>query len=176
MSELRRSQVAGGQGDPGVPTLRPMIVPELDDVMAIEIASYAYPWSRGNFIDSLAGGYPARVLFDAQDEVLGYFVAMTGVDEMHLLNVTVAPAVQGRGHGSFLICALTTLCRENNAQQLWLEVRQSNERARTLYQRLGFTAVGVRKNYYPAPFSRREDAVVMSLQIGPIPEESHAVD
>lgn len=173
MSTLRRGQIAGG---PGAPTLRPMAVPALDAVMAIEVASYAYPWSRGNFVDSLAGGYPACVLFDAQGQMLGYFVAMTGVDEMHLLNVTVAPAVQGRGHGSFLICALTTLCRENKAQQLWLEVRQSNERAKTLYQCLGFTAVGVRKNYYPAPFNLREDAVVMSLQIEPIAEVNNAVD
>ena len=174
MSAMWPGQVPSG---PSAPTLRPMVVPELDAVMAIEVASYAYPWSRGNFIDSLAGGYPARVLFDAQGEMLGYFVAMTGVDEMHLLNVTVAPAVQGRGHGSFLIGALAALCRENHAQQLWLEVRQGNERARTLYGRLGFTTVGGRKNYYPAPLSRREDAVVMSLQIEPmIPEVSHAVD
>ena len=173
MSALWRGAVASG---PGAPTLRPMVVPELDAVMAIEIASYAYPWSRGNFIDSLAGGYPARVLVDAHGEMLGYFVAMTGVDEMHLLNVTVAPAVQGLGYGTFLIFALTNLCRENHAQQLWLEVRQSNERASTLYRRLGFTTVGVRKNYYPAPFSRREDAVVMSLQIGPIPEVNNEVD
>ena len=173
MSALWRGQIASG---PGAPTLRPMVVPELDGVMAIEVAAYAYPWSRGNFIDSLAGGYPGRVLFDAQGEMLGYFVAMPGVDEMHLLNITVAPAAQGHGYGSFLIFALTNLCRENHAQQLWLEVRQSNERARTLYQRLGFTTVGVRKNYYPAPLSRREDAVVMSLQIGPIPEINNAVD
>lgn len=174
MSAMWRDQLASG---PGAPKLRPMTVPELDAVMAIEVASYAYPWSRGNFIDSLAGGYPARVLFDAQGEMLGYFVAMTGVDEMHLLNVTVAPAMQGRGYGSFLIDALKTLCRENRAQQLWLEVRQSNERACTLYRRLGFTTVGVRKNYYPAPFSRREDAVVMSLQIDPMaPEVNHALD
>ena len=168
MSALWRGEV---NREPGALTLRPMVAPELDEVVAIEVAAYAFPWTRGNFIDSLAAGYSARVLFDAQGDMLGYFVAMPGVDEMHLLNVTVAPAVQGRGYGSFLIHALTTLCRENHAQQLWLEVRESNERARTLYRRLGFTTVGVRKSYYPAPFGRREGAVVMSRLVGPMASE-----
>jgi [ribosomal protein S18]-alanine N-acetyltransferase len=147
-------------------TLAPMTTAQLDAVMAIEAAAYAFPWTRGNFIDSLAAGYPARVLFDAQRHLLGYFIAMPGVDEMHLLNISVAPTEQGRGHARFMIDALIPLCQEHGVRELWLEVRESNERARAMYLRLGFTAVGVRKGYYPAPFGRREDAVVMSLQIG----------
>jgi len=139
----------------------------LDTVMAIEAAAYAFPWSRGNFVDSIAAGYPARVLLDARGAMLGYFVAMAGVDEMHLLNITVAPAVQGRGHARHMLDALMTLCREHAAHELWLEVRESNARARAIYTRLGFAQKGVRKGYYPAPFARREDAVVMSLKLGP---------
>ncbi|MEQ1683099.1 MAG: ribosomal protein S18-alanine N-acetyltransferase [Burkholderiaceae bacterium] len=146
--------------------LAPMSNAHLDAVMAIEAAAYAFPWTRGNFIDSLAAGYPARVLLGAQRQLLGYFIAMPGVDEMHLLNITVAPAEQGRGHARCMIDALIALCREHAARELWLEVRESNERARAMYLRLGFTAVGMRKGYYPAPFGRREDAVVMSLKIG----------
>lgn len=146
------------------PALQPMTVALVDAVMAIEVAAYAFPWSRGNFIDSLAAGYAARVLRGARGELLGYFVAMAGVDEMHLLNITVAPAVQGRGHARVLIDALTALCREQQARALWLEVRASNARARAMYERLGFAQVGVRKGYYPAPFGRREDAIVMSLK------------
>lgn len=146
------------------PALLPMTVALVDAVMAIEVAAYAFPWSRGNFIDSLAAGYAARVLRDARGELLGYFVAMAGVDEMHLLNITVAPAVQGRGHARVLIDALAALCRAQQARALWLEVRASNARARAMYERLGFTQVGVRKGYYPAPFGRREDAIVMSLK------------
>jgi ribosomal-protein-alanine N-acetyltransferase len=146
------------------PALQPMTVALVDAVMAIEVAAYAFPWSRGNFIDSLAAGYAARVLRGARGELLGYFVAMAGVDEMHLLNITVAPAAQGRGHARVLIDALTALCREQQARALWLEVRASNARARAMYERLGFAQVGVRKGYYPAPFGRREDAIVMSLK------------
>lgn len=156
-----------GGGASAVPerVLVPMGTVDLDAVMAIEAAAYAFPWTRGNFIDSLAAGYPARVLLDAQRQLLGYFIAMPGVDEMHLLNITVAPAEQGRGHARFMIDALIPLCHGHGARELWLEVRESNERARAMYLRLGFTAVGLRKGYYPAPFGRREDAVVMSLKI-----------
>lgn len=142
-----------------------MTTAQLDVVMAIEAAAYSFPWTRGNFIDSLAAGYPARVLLGAQRQLLGYFVAMPGVAEMHLLNITVAPAEQGRGNARFMIDALIPLCHEHAAHELWLEVRQSNERARAMYLRLGFTAVGERKGYYPAPLGLREDAVVMSLKI-----------
>ena len=149
------------------PALRPMSTLHLDAVLAVEVSAYAFAWSRGNFIDSLAAGHPAWLLMDAGDALLGYFVAMFGVDELHLLNLTVAPAVQGRGHARRLIEALIGLARERRASQLWLEVRESNGRARAMYGRLGFVQVGQRKNYYPAGFGQRDDAVVMSLQIDP---------
>ena len=146
--------------------LLPMTAAQLDAVLAVEATAYAFPWSRGNFIDSLAAGYPSRVLYADRGEVLGYFVAMPGVDEMHLLNITVAPGAQGRGHARRMIAALIDLCRERAARSLWLEVRASNTRARDIYARLGFMQQGQRKGYYPAPFARREDAVVMSLALG----------
>jgi len=144
--------------------LVPMTVAQLDAVVAIEVAAYAFPWSRGNFIDSLAAGYPARVLRDGRRQVIGYFIAMDGVDEMHLLNITVAPAEQGRGHGRRMLDALVDLCRARQACQLWLEVRESNARARALYLRYGFKHIGVRRGYYPA-HGGREDAAVMSLDL-----------
>jgi len=145
--------------------LLPMSVDELDAVLAIESVAYSFPWSRGNFIDSLAAGYIARVLLDAAGRVVGYFVAMEGVDEMHLLNLTVAPADQGQGHARRMLDSLVEICRENGAEQLWLEVRESNSRARALYLRYGFRHVGVRRDYYPAEFDQREDATVMSLAV-----------
>jgi ribosomal-protein-alanine N-acetyltransferase len=145
--------------------LEKMMAAHLDEVMVIENQAYPFPWTRGNFIDSLASGYPAQVLFDSdrRGHAIGYFVAMEGVDEMHLLNLTVAPEAQSQGHGRFMLDALVDLCRQRRALQLWLEVRQSNPRARTLYQRYGFRDIGVRRGYYPAAAGRREDALVMSL-------------
>lgn len=146
-------------------TLLPMRVAHLDEVMVVEAAAYAFPWSRGNFVDSLACGYHAELLVDARGELLGYFVAMAGVQEMHLLNITVGPAHEHRGHARFMLDRLVDLCRHAGARQLWLEVRESNSRARAIYLRRGFAPVGVRKGYYPAPQGRREHALVMSLAI-----------
>ncbi|MDN3921380.1 ribosomal protein S18-alanine N-acetyltransferase [Pelomonas sp. PFR6] len=139
---------------------------DLAEVLAIEQHAYASPWSQGNFIDSLAAGYLAFVLRDAQQRLQGYFLAMKGVDEMHLLNITVAPAAQGRGLARLMLDALCRLCRDEDCAQLWLEVRVSNERARQVYLRYGFAEVGLRRAYYPMPPGQpREDAVLMSLAL-----------
>jgi len=149
-----------------------MAIGDLDEVVAIEAAAYDFPWTRGNFIDSLAAGYLARVLRSPHGDLVAYFIAMKGVEEMHLLNVTVAPAEQGKGFGRRMLDELVSLSRSQQADRLWLEVRQSNERARGLYLRYGFRHIGVRRGYYPALHGKREDANVMSLDIG----GGHAVD
>jgi ribosomal-protein-alanine N-acetyltransferase len=141
-----------------------MTTRDLDAVLAIETGAYSFPWSRGNFVDSLAAGHVAEVL--VADALLGYFVAMPGVDEMHLLNVTVAPRWQGLGYGSMLLDAVRRLAQARGFQHLWLEVRASNVRARSLYARRGFVSAGVRRGYYPAA-GGREDAIVMSLTLHP---------
>ena len=145
-----------------------MQIPDLDAVLAIENEVYEFPWTRGNFIDSLAAGYEAWLLVDGS-AVVGYFLALQGVDEMHLLNISVAPAAQGRGHAREMLDALCQLCRQTGCLQLWLEVRESNARARQLYRRYGFSEVGQRRAYYPAADGRREDAVLMSLQVPVVP-------
>ena len=154
------------------PWRRAMTVRDLDAVVAVEARAYSWPWSRGNFVDTLAAGHIAEVLEDRDAGLLGYFVAMTGVDELHLLNITVAPEWQGRGHGSALLDVLVEQGRERGLSALWLEVRQSNHRARALYARRGFAEVGLRRGYYPAA-GAREDAVVMRLALSG--EGPHAV-
>jgi ribosomal-protein-alanine N-acetyltransferase len=159
----------------GSPAHRPMGVADLDAVLAIEGASYRFPWTRGNFVDSLAAGYRCTLRLAAEGGLAGYAVAMPAVDEMHLLNLTVSPELQGRGHARALLQDLVAHCRERGQTSLWLEVRPSNQRARELYTRLGFLEAGLRRAYYPAPSGRREDALVMSL---PIPAEGlcHGLD
>jgi len=145
--------------------LRSMQIGGLDAVLAIESAAYEFPWTRANFIDSLAAGYWAQWLVGPASQLLGYVIAMHGVHEMHLLNLTVAPAHQHQGHARFMLDALLAQCRARGAEQVWLEVRSSNQRGRALYRRYGFRDIGVRKGYYPAAHGQREDALVMSLQI-----------
>jgi [ribosomal protein S18]-alanine N-acetyltransferase len=132
--------------------------------MVIEREAYEHPWTRGNFIDSLRSGYQAQILA-AGEVVLGYFVAMKGVDEVHLLNLTVAPRQQGEGWGRVMLDGLALWARGQGAQWLWLEVRVSNTRAQQIYERQGYRRVGERKRYYPATHGKREDAVVMSLKL-----------
>jgi [ribosomal protein S18]-alanine N-acetyltransferase len=146
--------------------LHPMGMADLHDVVAIEAAAYDFPWTRGNFIDSIAAGYLARLLRSNTRGLIGYFIAMKGVDEMHLLNLTVAPDEQGKGHARRMLDELVVECRHQSAGRLWLEVRESNARARALYLRYGFRHIGVRRGYYPALHGKREDAAVMSLDTG----------
>ena len=137
----------------------------LEDVLAIEQSAYSHPWTQGNFIDSAKSGYHMVVLLAEEagrERVIGYLVAMQGVDEVHLLNITVAAAWQGQGLGTQLLDTLCAWARQRQAQWLWLEVRVSNERARAVYQSNGFQQVGLRKRYYPAAGDAREDAIVMS--------------
>lgn len=141
----------------------PMTESRLDAVVAIERRAYTHPWTRGNFADSLRSGYHAQMLV-AGDTVIGYYVAMLGVDEVHLLNITVDPACQGQGWGRIMLDALALWARAQGAQWLWLEVRTSNTRAQQVYDRYGYRRVGERRNYYPAEHGR-EDAIVMSYRL-----------
>jgi ribosomal-protein-alanine N-acetyltransferase len=78
--------------------LEPLTEERLDAVLAIEQTAYAHPWTRGNFQDSMRSGYQAQLLV-ADGELLGYVVAMKGVDEVHLLNITVALPGRARDGG-----------------------------------------------------------------------------
>jgi [ribosomal protein S18]-alanine N-acetyltransferase len=142
----------------------PMTEQRLGEVVALERRVYEHPWTRLNFVDSLRSGYHARMLV-AGDAVLGYYVAMKGVDEVHLLNLTVAPEHQRQGWGRVMLDALALYARGEGAQWLWLEVRATNSRAQRIYELHGYRRVGERKHYYPARVGRREDAVVMSLKL-----------
>ena len=136
----------------------------LDALLAVEQHAYSHPWTRGNFTDSLTSGYQIELLLGGE-QVIGYFVAMPGVEEAHLLNITVAPEFQQQGWAIVLLDALALWARGRAAQWLWLEVRVSNLRARHIYEKYGFQRVGERKRYYPGPGAEREDAVVMSYAL-----------
>lgn len=136
---------------------------DLDKVVQIEDRVYAHPWSRTNFSDALKSGYQAQALM-AGHTMLAYFVAMKGVDEVHLLNLAVAPEYQRQGWARLMLDALATWSRGQAAEQLWLEVRAGNVRAQKIYERHGYARIGVRKGYYPDG-TEREDAVVMSLKL-----------
>ena len=142
----------------------------LPAVLRVEQSAYPHPWSERNFLDSLHAGYQAQLLTAGpaeKPELLGYFVAMKGADEVHLLNITVAPACQRQGWARVMLDSLGVWSRGQGAQWLWLEARVSNARARAVYESHGFRHVGTRRQYYPASAAlpRGEDAIVMSLKL-----------
>lgn len=151
--------------------LRPLGAADLREVLAIEQRAYSHPWTQGNFIDALAAGQEGRVLRAADGTLAGYFIALAGVDELHLLNITVAPGLQGQGLGRRLLREVLALAHSLALAQVWLEVRAGNRRAIGLYERFGFVRSGLRKAYYPAPLGR-EDAVLMTLAVGGEPPQA----
>lgn len=143
--------------------IQPLGERDLDTVVAVERQLYEFPWTLGNFRDSLAAGYSCWG-YHAGEGVIGYAVMMLGANEAHLLNLSVAEPWQRRGFGTKLLEYLMRVARAYGADVLFLEVRPSNLGARRLYVRRGFRHVGVRKGYYPAR-NGREDALLLSLHL-----------
>lgn len=135
---------------------------DLGEVASTETLLYDFPWSRGNFADSLAAGYDAWLFeSDPAAQLIGYAIVMWLPEEVHLLNLSVHPDWQSRGHGTAMLRWLLDDATRRGARSMLLEVRPSNEVARRLYAREGFRTIGLRKRYYPAPGQTREDAIVM---------------
>ena len=134
---------------------------DLAEVIAIENVVYTHPWTRGNFLDSLANSYEAWLVRDEKRQLIGYFLVLLAVDEAHLLNVSVRGDLHGQGYGCYLLDKIAVVAREHRMRTILLEVRPSNQRALAVYASYGFSQIGRRKAYYPAAENGREDAIVM---------------
>jgi ribosomal-protein-alanine N-acetyltransferase len=143
--------------------IRPLAERDLEAVAAVERELYEFPWTLGNFRDSLAAGYSCWGVHSGRG-LVGYAVMTLGASEAHLLNLSIAAPCQRRGFGAMLLEQLLDAAREYGADVLFLEVRPSNLAARALYRRRGFRQAGVRKGYYPAR-NGREDALLLSLAL-----------
>ena len=144
--------------------LIPLSESELDELLKIEQSVYAKPWTRGNYLDAMKSNNWGQLLMNGST-LTGYFVAMMGFQEVHLLNLTVANDFQHKGHGLHMLESLVLMSKTVGAQWIWLEVRVSNERAFSVYDKFGFKKVGERKNYYPLTSHQREDAIIMSYRL-----------
>ncbi len=132
--------------------------------MEIELRSYPFPWTPGNFRDCLRAGYAMWVL---EDEVglVGYAAASVQAGEAHLLNLCIDPKLQSRGQGRRLLRAMRQVAKGHGAERMFLEVRPSNKHAIALYHDEGFNEIGRRPRYYPDHDGRREDAIVMAMEL-----------
>lgn len=146
--------------------IAPMHPEHLPQVLAIERAAYAFPWTEGIFNDCLRVGYSSWIVCNTLGEVQGYALMSLAAGEAHVLNVCVSPQRRGLGLGRYLMRHLLRLAEAGSVERMFLEVRRSNEEALRLYEHLGFSQVGTRKGYYPAA-GGREDALVLALDIVP---------
>jgi ribosomal-protein-alanine N-acetyltransferase len=145
------------------PWIQPLAERDLEAVANIERDLYEFPWTLGNFRDSLAAGYSCWGIHSERG-LIGYAVMTLGAAEAHLLNLSIDASAQRHGYGARLLEQLLEAARAYGAEVLFLEVRPSNLAARALYGRRGFRQVGVRKGYYPARRGR-EDALLLSLPL-----------
>jgi ribosomal-protein-alanine N-acetyltransferase len=138
---------------------------DVSAIWAIEKVSFPSPWSRWSFLAELghrhsrtliAGPAPPRPW-----QTLGYLIFWVVQDEMHILNLAVAPAHRRRGIARRLLAEGLAQARELGAELAWLEVRPSNAPARALYASLGFKEVGRRPRYYD---DTHEDALLLTLE------------
>jgi len=136
---------------------------DIPAVFAIDEDIYPFPWTEGIFKDCITAGQLCIVnVIDHQ--VAAYGIVGMIVNEAHILNLSVRSDIQGKGYGREMLLYLLDLIKRNGAVRTLLEVRESNQIARKLYQSMGFEEIGVRKGYYP-DHDGREDAIVLAMGI-----------
>lgn len=149
----------GAAGDPAGFTLRPARESDVQGITRVEKASFSDPWSEADFTSVVSA---PRAIFlvaaNGEDGVAGYVLVMTVLEEAEVLNIAVHPASRGKSLGGRLLDAGMAEASRRGAQEMFLEVRESNEAALRLYRSRGFEAIARRKKYYRTPV---EDALVL---------------
>ncbi|WP_232020248.1 ribosomal protein S18-alanine N-acetyltransferase [Sulfuriflexus mobilis] len=143
--------------------LRPMRETDIDAVIAIENAIYPFPWTEGIMRDCLRVGYCCWLAVQ-EEQVVGYCIMSIGAGESHLLNICIHRDWQRQGVASQLMKNMLNIARRHGAETCLLEVRPSNIVAIELYEKLGFSQVGLRKAYYPAE-NGHEDALILAYPL-----------
>jgi len=135
---------------------------DLDEVLAIEAASYPRPWAREHFRDEIGSPFAfPMVALDREGRVAGYICPTLLLDEGEIRNVAVRTDHRGKGVGQLLVEKVIAECRDRDASFVGLEVRLSNTPARALYRKLGFVEAGLRQKYY----ENGEDAILMECRL-----------
>jgi ribosomal-protein-alanine N-acetyltransferase len=137
------------------PRLRATIPDDFEAIQAIEQRAFPNPWPPEAFTDFLL---PWAFTLLLQDKIVGYIFYQGVEDEMVIINFAIDPVYQGRGWGELLLRDSLSIMRDTGVVYFYLDVRASNIQAKSLYQKYGFSEIGVRKNYYSLP---DEDAIVM---------------
>ncbi|HEY3935132.1 MAG TPA: ribosomal protein S18-alanine N-acetyltransferase [Gemmatimonadales bacterium] len=142
--------------------LRPASRADLGALAELERAAFSDPWTEEQLREAMS--WPGAILIAADDEtgLAGYVLARVVVDEGEILSIGTTPERRRRGIARRLLAAVLEKMRAAGARSAWLEVRVSNDAARTLYQSMGFVNAGVRPDYYRRPL---EDALILRLDL-----------
>ncbi len=132
----------------------------LDQIDAIEKASFSSPWSKQSYLDEISNPLAHYLVVEDSSCVLAYGGFWKILNEGHITNVAVAPDKRKNGIGSYLLEELINLAKTQEITSLTLEVRASNVAAQALYKKFGFTSCGLRPGYYPDG----EAAMIMWLE------------
>ena len=139
--------------------IREMKSTDLDRIMEIERNTFSTPWSRESFELELTKNLLARyIVAEIDNYVVGYGGIWLILDEGHITNIAVDEEYRGLGVGNRLVEGLIQLCIDRNIRAMTLEVRRTNEVAKSLYKKYGFCEYGIRPKYYS---DNNEDAIIM---------------
>jgi [ribosomal protein S18]-alanine N-acetyltransferase len=140
--------------------VRPMDINDIDRIMEIEKKSFAAPWSKIMFKETIFSPIFQGLVIEHNKAITG-FMAFYAVDvEAHIMNIAVDPPGRKQGYARQLLDYALKFFREKNVSECYLEVREHNEAAQRLYKGFCFEVIGRRKKYYP---ETGEDALVMQL-------------
>jgi len=138
---------------------------DLKEVLAIEKVCFSNPWTAETFLGEIQNksiSFPLSVIQLEDKKIIGYIIFWLIGNEAQINNVAIHPDYQGKGYGELALRYVLEHLRENGAQLVTLEVRTSNRPAISLYRKLGFQIIGIRKDYYTNPV---EDAYLMGLTL-----------
>lgn len=134
------------------------------EAFLLQQACHDFPWSENLFADCLTAPYFAEQLL-VDGEVAGYYVGLKVSVETTLMDIGIAPSHRGNGLGNLVLKQFLRECNVKQAEEAWLEVRESNKVAISMYENIGFQLIEQRKDYYPAK-DGKEDALIMKLVLG----------
>lgn len=135
---------------------------DIKAVAAIEAQCFSQPWSEKSFQDSIEREDTIFLVCQEDEIITGYIGMYVSFDEASITNVAVPPAYRKKGYGEQLVCAAKKAAKEARVDSIFLEVRVSNEAAVSLYKKMNFENLGIRKNFYQHPV---EDAIIMKVGI-----------
>lgn len=140
----------------------------IPQLMAIENACHSHPWTLNTMSSCIGGRYFNLAAFNG-DTMIGFYIGEKAGPDFTLMDICVAPSEQGKGIAKQLLSQFIEYGEQQNAENLFLEVRESNTPAIKLYENAGFIEMSVRKNYYPSDNSAKngfEDAILMGMALG----------